>query len=172
MIKKTILAAGVAVMAMGTVAYAAPGMMKADAPKTLAEATTQANTMFDRMDANNDGKIDAADRAARQARMFDRIDTDKNGSISKAEFAAMHEMRGERRGKGGRGDHMGMRGGMMGDTNGDGTITRAEFDAGVKARFAKLDTNGDGTVSATERTAARDKMRAERKEMRDARQAN
>lgn len=178
MIKKTILAAGVAVVAMGTVAYAAPGMMKADAPKTLAEATTKADAMFDRMDANNDGKIDAADRAARQARMFDRIDTDKNGSISKAEFAAMHEMRGERRGAASTGGaHDGHRkgGGMMGkmaDTNGDGTITRAEFDAGVKARFAKLDTNGDGTVSAAERTAARDQMRAERKDMRDARQAN
>ena len=48
----------------------------------------------------------------------------------------------------------------------------AEFDAGVKARFAKVDTNGDGTVSDAERKAARDSMRAARQTMRDARQAD
>lgn len=176
MIRKTLLAAGVAVLATGTVAVAAPGMMGRDTPKTLAEATTQADRMFDRMDVNNDGKVDAADREAREKQMFDRIDTDKNGSISRAEFAAMHDKRGERHGMAGehgkRGDRMAMRGGKMADANGDGVITKAEFDAGVKTRFAKVDTNGDGTVSDAERKAARDQMRAAWQERRDARQAD
>jgi hypothetical protein len=36
------------------------------------------------------------------------------------------------------------------DTNHDGTISRAEYQAWVDARFAKLDTNGDGRVDAQE----------------------
>jgi Ca2+-binding EF-hand superfamily protein len=33
------------------------------------------------------------------------------------------------------------------DTNGDGVVTRAEFNAARMARFDKLDRNGDGTIS-------------------------
>lgn len=36
------------------------------------------------------------------------------------------------------------------DTNHDGRISRAEYQAWVDARFAKLDANGDGVVSAEE----------------------
>jgi hypothetical protein len=58
---------------------------------------------------------------------------------------------------GGRGHHM-MGGGMhmigLADANKDGTVTRAEFDAGVKAHFDKADTNKDGKVSPEERRAA------------------
>ncbi|QYU70887.1 EF-hand domain-containing protein [Leptolyngbya sp. 15MV] len=41
------------------------------------------------------------------------------------------------------------------DTNGDGAISRAEFEAAAAQRFARMDTNGDGTVSTEERRAAR-----------------
>ncbi|HEY0178121.1 MAG TPA: hypothetical protein VGC30_00630 [Dokdonella sp.] len=36
------------------------------------------------------------------------------------------------------------------DTNGDGVISRAEYQAWVDGRFDKLDTNGDGRVDAKE----------------------
>ena len=36
------------------------------------------------------------------------------------------------------------------DTNHDGTISRAEYQAWVDSRFAKHDSNGDGTVDANE----------------------
>jgi opacity protein-like surface antigen len=36
------------------------------------------------------------------------------------------------------------------DTNHDGTISRAEYQAWVDSRFDKLDTNGDGSVNADE----------------------
>ncbi|WP_173655786.1 EF-hand domain-containing protein [Sphingomonas turrisvirgatae] len=106
-----------------------------------------AERMLARIDTNGDGLISRAEnRAAAEAR-FDRMDADKDGRIE----------RGERRGK-----HMGMRGhggrgGMMrmADTNGDGAISRAEFDAASAKRFAKLDTNKDGKLDAADRPQRR-----------------
>lgn len=47
-------------------------------------------------------------------------------------------------------------GGMLSrlDTNGDGVVTREEYNAGIAARFATLDANKDGKVSDAEREAA------------------
>lgn len=47
------------------------------------------------------------------------------------------------------------------DTNQDGSIDRAEFDAMRVSRFASMDTNGDAIVSADELTAMHEKHRAE-----------
>ncbi|HEY0233387.1 MAG TPA: EF-hand domain-containing protein [Dokdonella sp.] len=52
------------------------------------------------------------------------------------------------------------------DTNGDGVISRAEYQAWVDSRFDKLDSNRDGSVDANEiasspATAARVEKRAE-----------
>ena len=105
------------------------------------------------------------DRSARMAEHFAKADTDKSGGLSQTELAAMHEARGERGKRGGRD---GKRGGMhmSADTNGDQAISRAEFDASVEARFAKLDTNGDGAISAEEREAQKGERRAKRGERR------
>lgn len=186
------MAAGFAILATASVAIAAPAMnagMKHQAgPMTLKDAQERSDKMFARMDANSDGKIDQADREARRAQRFARLDTDKDGQISEAEYAAKHARHGERANAAGAkpaGDHarhrghgmrgMGMGGGMiaaMADTNNDGAITRAEFDAGVKSRFARMDANGDGTVSVEERKAAHEQMRATAKAARGANTAN
>lgn len=131
--------------------------------------------LFQRLDANGDGKLDAADREARQKAVFDRIDTDHSGEISYAEFTAMRDKRGDRAER--RGDHdregprMGKRGKRGGpgmgpramlrqaDANHDGAITLAEFQTAALARFDAVDTNHDGTISQAERKAQRDKMR-------------
>lgn len=59
------------------------------------------------------------------------------------------------------------RGGPFGllamDTNGDGKLTRAEFDAGQRAEFAKIDANKDGTATPEEFRAFHDARRAEMK---------
>lgn len=39
------------------------------------------------------------------------------------------------------------------DTNGDGTVDKAEFDAFVAAAFTKLDANGDGYLTLVEASA-------------------
>lgn len=42
------------------------------------------------------------------------------------------------------------RGMMRADANGDGVITRAEFDADNATRFARIDANHDGKLDASE----------------------
>jgi len=189
--RKLTLSIGAAVLATAGVALTAPlmaapqmaGHMQAD--MTRAQAQTMAAEHFAKMDANGDGKLDSADRTARQAKVFDRIDADHNGAISRDEFAAMHAQRGERGGRHGMGGaempapgmaghrmggrhrmHGGMGGrgmmfGKMADTNNDGTITQGEFTAAALAHFDKADADHNGTVTSAERKAARDAMKAQ-----------
>lgn len=164
--------------------FAAPGAGPrgdADGNGTLtrAEAETHAARMFARMDANGDGRLDAADRSARhaemQARMFERIDADKDGSISRAEWdqhgadrAAKRAERDGTRAAAGEG-RMGKRRAMRGhhatmiskaDTNGDKAISEAEFQTAALARFDAADANRDGQVTAEERQSAREAKRS------------
>lgn len=177
------LSIAAALMATAGAAAAAPG----DAPRadmTRAQVEAKAAERFAKMDANSDGVLNAADRAARRAQMFDRIDTDNNGSISRAEFEAMHAAHGERRGAraGKDGAHRGHRmgGGKMGggrmamaqraDTNNDQALSRAEFTAAALARFDRTDADRNGTVTQAERQAAREAMRANWQQRRGPRQ--
>ena len=165
------LAGGLAVAA-----HAAPGgKMRhdpfGDATITRAEAQAKAVAMFDRMDANHDGKLDKADRAARMGQRFDRIDANHDGMISRDEFMAAHAgpMAGHgKMGDGKMGDEARAHGGhwrgmkaMMAmhrlgkmDANGDRVITRDEFVAGALARFDAADANHDGKLTPEERRAA------------------
>ncbi len=160
---------------------------------TLAEHTAQVGKMFDRMDVNGDGVLDQADREARQAQRFANIDTDGNGELSPAELKAAREAhatkRGERRAK--MAEHRGKRpqgemhgpGGGRGpggpgmvlrgaDTDGDKSITRAEFEAAAAKRFVRMDADGSGGITAEERKAAHQAMRARMQERRQQRPAD
>jgi EF hand len=145
-----------------------------------AEAMTAADAMFAKMDQNKDGALNAADRDAGVKARFQEMDADKNGSVSEAEFLAAHQdrmedrqaKRDERKGhKGGhRGGHHGGIGGgkaimKAADTNGDMSVTKAEFQTAAETRFAKADTDKNGSLSADEQKAARKAMRAERGKM-------
>ena len=160
-------------------AYAAPGG-EGRPDQTRAQAQDHATKMFERMDANKDGKLDKADHEARQTGRFDRLDTDKNGSLSREEFNTRPQ-RAEKapdgqKAEGRRGDgkhfggrHHGGRGGgkhggfMMkqADTNNDGAISQAEFVASHLAKFDAADADKNGTVTSAERKAQHEKMRAE-----------
>lgn len=107
-----------------------------------------AERMMGRVDTNGDGMISRAENRAAVETRFSRRDADKSGTIEA----------GERRAKGKR---MGMRGprggGMMkkADTNGDGAVSRTEFDAASAMRFTRMDANRDGKIDAADRAARR-----------------
>ena len=98
--KKSLI--GLSLLALGLAggANAAEPMPGGDplGDKTVTKAEFQANgaAMFDKMDANHDGKLDAADRAAQEGQMFDRADANHDGQLTKAERQAarqkMHAM--------------------------------------------------------------------------------
>ena len=162
---------GVALAEQGSAPMGAGPMASGMATVTRAQMQAHSAQMFDRLDANRDGKIDQADREARQAAMFERIDADHNGQISKAEFTAVRPMRGgpsgpdgamQGPGKPGMG---GMRGRGMGrmmlrmaDANRDGAVTRDEFAAAAAQHFDHMDANKDGQVTGEERRAMHQSM--------------
>lgn len=156
-----------------------------------ADFKARADEGFAKLDVNHDGVIDQSDRQAMRDqmrnRMFDGMDKNHDGTVSRQEFDAEHghdgpppspgmgpdgdhhdgdrmdgphgaSMGGEHRGGGMGGAMMFLRGA---DTNHDGKITRAEYDASVKMHFDGMDTNHDGQLSKDERKAAHEKMRAE-----------
>jgi Ca2+-binding EF-hand superfamily protein len=186
------LVAGAAAIACGGIAYA----QSAQAPQremTRAAVIQRVDQAFDRLDANHDGKLDQADREARQKIRFDRVDTNHDGQVSYAEFTAAHTrfaqarkersaQRSERFGQhagrqgeqrmalNGFGRGFAGRGGMarLADADKDGVITKAEFQAAALQRFDRLDTNHDGTVTRDEAKAARDNMRQQWQSHREA----
>ena len=148
-----------------TVAVVAGGLAYAAEQEglTRTEAVAQARAHFARMDANKDGKLDAADRGQRHDQMagamFDRLDADRNGSISRDEWnagaARLAEVHRAHDGPA----HM-LRMGrparpMPGDRDGDRAISAAEFEAQALARFERADSDKDGRVTIAERMTER-----------------
>ena len=182
--KKSLI--GLSLLALGLAggAYAAETMPSGDplGDKTMTKADFQANgaAMFDRMDANHDGKVDQADRSAHESQMFDQADTNRDGALSRDEFMAAHQRGpmgkpgvdganqssahhggrhggGAHDGKGGMGGKMMLR---MADTNKDGAVSKDEFLAAHVKHFDMMDANHDGQLTQAERKAARQKMHA------------
>ncbi|MEO5492788.1 MAG: EF-hand domain-containing protein [Sphingomonas sp.] len=143
---RTILAAILATAGFTAVAAGPLAAQTAPAPQdnadrtiTRDEALAQADVRFDRMDANKDGKLDAAEMTARrQAAMVSPPPAD--GAAPPPPPAP-----------GGR---------MMArlDANGDGAVDRSEFRAQAARRFDRVDANKDGQIDPAERQAARDAM--------------
>ncbi|MET1756077.1 hypothetical protein ABVV53_11510 [Novosphingobium sp. RD2P27] len=190
--KKYMIGLSMAALAVAGSAFAAPGSGQAmvdtngDGVITRSEAQSAAATMFTRLDANRDGKLDQLDHEQRRQQMktakFDRLDANKDGQISREEFMAdtgrdkhaaykdgsMAHDRGQRGSKGdwrGGMRHGGHHGGMMGmarmaDSNKDGVITQAELTTVALAHFDAADTNKDGQVTSEEQQAMREQMKA------------
>ena len=163
-------AAIVATLATAAVAGAAYAQQRGDdGTHTRAEAQARATELFERLDANHDGKLDPADRAARRNMLFDRLDADKNGALSREEFAARPPrsqggMRGDgERGRDGPQHRMGgpMAMPRMADADRNGSVSQAEFVAAALQRFDRADANKDGQVTSEERQAARSAMRSQ-----------
>ena len=103
---------------------------------------------FEGADANNDGNITRDEFLARPIAMFDRLDANHNGVIEASERPQRPErgaQNGERRERGDRPNP---------DTDGNGTFSRAEFAAMGAHMFERLDANNDGRVTQEEAQAA------------------
>ena len=155
----TLSLAATALIGAGGVAYAqaseAPALTRAQVEQRSAEAFARMDAnddgvvdqadraarrqeRFARRDANGDGELNAADREARRKGAFDRLDADRSGGISFEEFSAQREQRQEARAER-RGPRMALRGpGRRGGPR----LGRA------------ADTNRDGTVTQAEFASA------------------
>ena len=103
--------------------------------------------------------IDLEMLRSQAAAAFEKADADRDGAVSAAEFAAVDD--DKRRPGQRRGPKPGRRGGDgfdLGDANGDGQLSREEFEALPAARraaqaqrkFERLDADGDGGLSPSE----------------------
>lgn len=152
-----------------------PAMMKehlatldADGDGTLSEAEVKAHrdAMFGAIDTNQDGVLSQdemtahhdAMRATMEARsvdrMFETFDANNDGLISREEVVAgkeakRAEMQARWAGrKGARGDKPDFRGKRFArmDTDGNGTISKDEFEDQPMMMFERFDEDGDGVV--------------------------
>ncbi|WJY19370.1 EF-hand domain-containing protein [Alteriqipengyuania flavescens] len=178
--KRLTIAISTAALLAGGAAYAQSADRNADT--TRAEAIERTAERFAKMDANDDGVLDAEDREARAGQMFDRLDANGDGMISRTEFETHHaerrEQRAERRGergerqerewgrRGGRGHRGDMAMMRRADTDGNGAISQAEFQAAALARFDRADADNNGVVTAAEKQSARAAMRETRQQRR------
>lgn len=190
--KKTILAAGVAALAVLTagsaLAQQAPRGARADGDGRVSRAEFVDGRLarLTAIDANRDGSISAEERQSgidtrrnqRVSARFEALDKDGNGSVSREEFTAAREMRGDRAEHAGRGGRHGMgrgghrRGGEWGQgAQARGPLAIAEVRTRLTTQFDRVDTNHDGFITAEERTAARQAMREHRGERRAERMA-
>ena len=104
--------------------------------------------MFAMADANHDGTITRAEFDAARAARFTQMDADHNGTLSASEMPQ-------------RGPQPAAAGGRVrGDANGDGSVSRTEWDAEGARMFSRLDTNNDGSISQAELQAAQQRMQS------------
>jgi len=107
-------------------------------------------------DANGDGAVSAQEFEAAATARFQRMDANQDGVIDAAELATTQKRMEERRaGRPGAGKGPGGGAVALMDADQDGKVTQAEALATSKARFAKLDADGDGALSAAEQPARR-----------------
>jgi Ca2+-binding EF-hand superfamily protein len=128
---KAAILVAVALGSAATLVVAAPGFGRGEMVERLRAA-----------DTNGDGMISRAEAAAlpRLAEKFDQIDANHDNQLSRDELRAYHQVQFAK---------------AVGDTDGDGKVSRAEFMAKAAERFDRLDANKDGFVTPDEMRAAR-----------------
>ncbi|HEX3888746.1 MAG TPA: signal transduction protein [Phenylobacterium sp.] len=106
--------------------------------------------VFRNADADHDGVVTRAEFADAGARLFARLDRDGDGYLTSADRSGRM---GRRRNASGSGAAEGLTAAM--DADGDGRISRDEFDRGFGRLFDRADANHDGVVDAQEMAALR-----------------
>mgnify|MGYP005845394363 CR=1 FL=1 len=102
--------------------------------------------MFERLDADGDGKVTRAEIDAARAADLATYDANRDGVLSVEEFAELHAARTR--------DRM-VRHFQFLDADGDGKVTEAEMEAPAARMLRRLDADGDGAVTREEVAEAR-----------------
>ena len=150
-------------------AAATPATQPKAAPQLPTKAALEAQTkaLFERLDANKDGKVDRAEaekaHAAAAARIeerrqkqrldaFAKVDTNKDGLISRQEFDAAGKRPTPKEAWF-----------DANDIDKNGAVQANEALAKAQNRFDLIDTNKDGVLQATELRAARNRNNTARR---------
>lgn len=118
------------------------------ASTAVAKDGQRADRMFQKIDRNGDGRIDASESERFRDARFARMDENGDGAVTLEEMrAAARKRRADRIGK------------IFerADGNGDGVLQRAEFEDVGARRFEMMDANGDGAVTLEEIRSMKDR---------------
>lgn len=157
-------------ISLAVAALAASGTALAQAPErgamrgmelTRDAAQQRATQLFERLDLNSDGQLNAEDREAREHARFERLDADGSGAIEFSEFTAQREQRREmvqeRRAARAerapqadeRPERLARREGREGREGRRGAGMRSRM-AGLRAIGTQADTDSNGSISQAE----------------------
>jgi hypothetical protein len=118
----------------------------------LSGAALAGDDKLDRLDADKDGKVTQAEYAAGAKTSFDKLDANADGKVTAAEMDAAYTT--TKPGVGAAKVPSSAEKIKTLDTDGDGSLSAVEHEAGSRTMFDKLDADKDGSVTEAEIKAA------------------